>query len=156
MNEKKVEESSSSLKQSNSLLPPPSNNGLLLPTSSGNATGSGRNKVALRPGYSLMGWVRFAATAKDLTGLSGQQTIPLNVTKDELSKHDQPDDCWTAIRDKVYNITPYLDYHPGGMEELMRGAGIDSTDLFDETHAYVNYETLLQKCYIGRLVSNDK
>ena len=33
---------------------------------------------------------------------------------------------------KVYNITPYLEFHPGGVSELMRGAGKDSTDLFDE------------------------
>ena len=33
---------------------------------------------------------------------------------------------------KVYNITPYMEYHPGGEEELMRGAGIEGTQLFDE------------------------
>lgn len=32
----------------------------------------------------------------------------------------------------VYNVTPYMDYHPGGEEELMRAAGIDGTDLFDQ------------------------
>lgn len=25
-----------------------------------------------------------------------------------------------------------MEYHPGGIEELMRGAGIDGTQLFDE------------------------
>ena len=33
---------------------------------------------------------------------------------------------------RIYNITHYLDYHPGGIEELMRGAGKDGTNLFDE------------------------
>ena len=33
---------------------------------------------------------------------------------------------------KVYNVTPYMEYHPGGIEELMRGAGQDGTLLFDE------------------------
>lgn len=32
----------------------------------------------------------------------------------------------------VYNVTPYMDYHPGGVDELMRAAGIDGTDLFDQ------------------------
>lgn len=32
----------------------------------------------------------------------------------------------------VYNVTPYMDYHPGGEEELMKAAGIDGTDLFDQ------------------------
>ena len=29
-------------------------------------------------------------------------------------------------------MTPYLEYHPGGIPELMRGVGRDATDLFDE------------------------
>ena len=37
-----------------------------------------------------------------------------------------------SIAGKVYNITPYLDFHPGGIDELMRGAGTDGTALFDE------------------------
>ena len=33
---------------------------------------------------------------------------------------------------QVYNVTHYMEYHPGGLEELMRGAGQDGTYLFDE------------------------
>ena len=33
---------------------------------------------------------------------------------------------------RVYNITQYLEYHPGGIPELMRGAGSDATHLFNE------------------------
>lgn len=32
----------------------------------------------------------------------------------------------------VYNVSPYMEYHPGGEEELMRAAGSDGTDLFDQ------------------------
>ena len=32
----------------------------------------------------------------------------------------------------VYNVTPYMDYHPGGEEELMKAAGKDGTELFDQ------------------------
>jgi cytochrome b involved in lipid metabolism len=35
---------------------------------------------------------------------------------------------------KVYNITPYLEYHPGGIPEIMKGAGKDGTSLFDEVY----------------------
>ena len=33
---------------------------------------------------------------------------------------------------KVYNITSYIEFHPGGIPELMRAAGKDGTQLFDE------------------------
>lgn len=32
----------------------------------------------------------------------------------------------------VYNVSAYMDYHPGGEEELMKAAGIDGTELFDQ------------------------
>lgn len=49
-----------------------------------------------------------------------------------LKEHRAKDDAWTAINGKVYNITPYLPYHPGGEKELMRVAGRDGTKLFGE------------------------
>jgi hypothetical protein len=49
-----------------------------------------------------------------------------------LKTHNQRDDAWAAINGKVYNITPYLSYHPGGEKELMRVAGRDGTKLFSE------------------------
>ena len=77
---------------------------------------------------------------------------PREVTRDELAKHVTYSDCWTILHGKVYNITPYLVYHPGGKRELMKGAGKDCTALFEKFHAYVQYEVILAKCYIGVLV----
>lgn len=111
---------------------------------------SGRNKVALKPGHSLMDWIRFAKSGKDLTGLRGRL---IEVTQEELQKHNTRDDCWTCIRGMVYNVTPYMDYHPGGEEELMKAAGIDGTDLFDQVHRWVNYESMLKECLVGRMAT---
>ncbi|KAM4632690.1 cytochrome b5 reductase 4 isoform 2-T2 [Polymixia lowei] len=114
---------------------------------------SGRSKVALKPGHSLMDWIRFAKSGRDLTGLRGRL---IEVTEEELKKHNKRDDCWTCIRGMVYNITPYMDYHPGGEDELMRAAGIDGTDLFDQVHRWVNYESMLKECLVGRMATTVK
>ncbi|XP_022606626.1 cytochrome b5 reductase 4 [Seriola dumerili] len=111
---------------------------------------SGRSKVALKPGHSLMDWIRFSKSGKDLTGLRGRL---IEVTQEELQKHNTRDDCWTCIRGMVYNVTPYMDYHPGGEEELMKAAGIDGTDLFDQVHRWVNYESMLKECLVGRMAT---
>lgn len=47
-----------------------------------------------------------------------------------LKQHRSKDDAWSAFNGKVYNITPYLPFHPGGEKELMRVAGRDGTQLF--------------------------
>lgn len=38
-----------------------------------------------------------------------------------------------------------------GVDELMKGVGKDATKLFDDVHAWVNYEQLLCKCFVGPL-----
>ncbi|XP_068592274.1 cytochrome b5 reductase 4 [Cebidichthys violaceus] len=111
---------------------------------------SRRNKVDLKPGHSLMDWIRFSKSGKDLTGLRGRL---IEVTQEELQKHNTREDCWTCIRGMVYNVTPYMDYHPGGEEELMKAAGIDGTDLFDQVHRWVNYESMLKECLVGRMAT---
>ena len=116
-------------------------------SSSGNATGSGRTKVALQPGHSLMDWIRYCAEAKDLAGTGGKL---LNVSEAELAKHNTKDDCWLAINGKVFNVTPYINYHPGGADKLMEGAGIDATEIFNDIHSWVNYESMLAKCLVGK------
>ncbi|KAJ1151221.1 hypothetical protein NDU88_004008 [Pleurodeles waltl] len=104
--------------------------------------------VPLKPGRSLMDWVRLTKSHKDLSGLKGRF---IEVTEDELAKHNKKEDCWTCIRGHVYNVTPYMEYHPGGEEELMKAAGADGTDLFDQVHRWVNYESMLKECLIGRI-----
>ena len=61
-------------------------------------------------------------------------------------------DAWMAINGKVYNVTPYAKFHPGGVPELMRGAGRDGTKLFWEIHPWVNYDTMLAACLVGLMV----
>jgi cytochrome b involved in lipid metabolism len=59
----------------------------------------------------------------------------MRIPPSTLKKHIKPDDAWTSINGKVYNITPYLKYHPGGEKELMRVAGRDGTKLFGKRAA---------------------
>ncbi|KYN30574.1 Cytochrome b5 reductase 4 [Trachymyrmex septentrionalis] len=116
--------------------------------SSGSATGNPQNKTALAPGHSLMDWIRLGNSGVDLTGVGG---VPQVVTLSELANHNKQTDAWIAIRGVVFNVTRYMDFHPGGVDELMRGVGKDATKLFDNVHSWVNYQSILQKCVVGRL-----
>uniref|UniRef100_A0A8C5U3V6 Cytochrome b5 reductase 4 n=1 Tax=Malurus cyaneus samueli TaxID=2593467 RepID=A0A8C5U3V6_9PASS len=118
------------------------------PGSQQRAAAGARSKVPLKPGRSLMDWIRLTKSGKDLTGLKGRL---IEVTEDELAKHNRKEDCWICIRGYVYNVTPYMEYHPGGEDELMKAAGTDGTDLFDQVHRWVNYESMLKECLVGRM-----
>ncbi|KAL4439910.1 hypothetical protein ABPG75_002911 [Micractinium tetrahymenae] len=106
--------------------------------------------VPFEKGWSQMDWVRLTQSGADLSGLAGGRPRR-DITLEEVAQHNTRDDCWTVLRGKVYNITPYLRFHPGGIPLLLKVAGKDGTALFTKYHAWVNYEFLLAKCLVGLL-----
>ncbi|KAJ1307242.1 hypothetical protein OPQ81_001355 [Rhizoctonia solani] len=135
----------------------PTNGGLALPPSTTkrmpnvNTKGKARAKVALAPGHSPLDWANLKSSGADLRGVTELQ----KVTPSMLKEHRSRDDAWSAFNGKVYNITPYLPYHPGGEKELMRVAGRDGTKLFATTHAWVNLDFMLDGCLVGFLVPEE-
>ena len=73
------------------------------------------------------------------------------ISLEEVALHDKDNDLWTVLHGNVYDLTIYLDYHPGGAKQLRKGAGIDASDLFNEHHPWVNYNNLIGKLQIGFL-----
>ncbi|KAK2460306.1 hypothetical protein APHAL10511_007695 [Amanita phalloides] len=107
-----------------------------------------REKVALAPGHGPLDWANLKSSGRDLRGVDTILRIPPSV----LKQHNRRDDAWTTINGKVYNITPYLSYHPGGEKQLMRVAGRDGSRLFALTHAWVNVDFMLDACLVGFLI----
>ncbi|CAG8878892.1 unnamed protein product [Penicillium nalgiovense] len=118
---------------------------------------SSSRKVILEPGFSPLDWAALAANPKN--NLRGKGLPPglLRVTPSMLKEQNgrKGRDAWTSYFGKVYNISPYAPYHPGGKGELLRGAGKDSAQLFQEIHPWVNWEGILGECLVGILVSEN-
>ena len=113
------------------------------------APSKNREKVHLKPGRHLVDWVRLN------NGITPSNNSTRKITAAELLLHNTKLDCWTAYDGKVYDITNYLEYHPGG-EKIMLGAGIDCTQLYNKYHRWVNGHAMLSNCCVGQYVGNDE
>jgi cytochrome b involved in lipid metabolism len=52
-------------------------------------------------------------------------------TREEVAKHNSPEDCWVIIDGGVYNLTEWHMEHPGGSDILMENGGGDASDMFE-------------------------
>lgn len=41
----------------------------------------------------------------------------------EVAKHDSIDSCWVIVAGQAYDVTEFLDEHPGGASVILRFAG---------------------------------
>ncbi|MEN2497126.1 MAG: Cytochrome b5 reductase 4 [Marteilia pararefringens] len=76
---------------------------------------------------------------------------------EELALHNRENDCWIALATDngappiVYDVTQYLDFHPGTKKILMDHAGTNATTAFNAHHPYVNFDNVLYPFRIGKL-----
>lgn len=70
---------------------------------------------------------------------------------EELSKHRQTDDCWIGIDGNVYDVSEFLNLHPGGLDKIFRYAGNDASKGFKMQHPKEYIEKFISQQYIGRL-----
>ena len=119
-------------------------------------------KVLLSPGHSPLDWAHLTAHPPTPTFLRGANVPPqlIRVTPSLLRHHNgrKGKDAWGVWQGKVYNLSPYMYFHPGGVDQLMRGAGRekDGENLFLEVHPWVSWEAMLGECLVGILVSEEE
>ncbi|KAK9173852.1 Cytochrome b5-like Heme/Steroid binding domain protein [Cryptosporidium meleagridis] len=92
---------------------------------------------------------RYMGLMKNQEGFAPKQCRP--ITKEELKTHNSEEDCWISYQGKVYDITKYLEFHPGGKEILLQFAGQDVSKACSHFHHWVNCERILQFSYVGNL-----
>lgn len=55
-------------------------------------------------------------------------------TATEVAKHNNANDCWIIIENRVYDVTKFLKEHPGGSKVVLKLAGKDATRDFKALH----------------------
>ncbi|KAL1938551.1 hypothetical protein VTO73DRAFT_11574 [Trametes versicolor] len=56
------------------------------------------------------------------------------LTSSEVSAHATRESCWIIVHGKVYDVTDFLDEHPGGSKIILKYAGKDATEAYEPIH----------------------
>ncbi|OBA20395.1 cytochrome b5 [Metschnikowia bicuspidata var. bicuspidata NRRL YB-4993] len=72
-------------------------------------------------------------------------------TSEQVKEHNTAEDLWIVYNGHVYDVTKYLDEHPGGEEVIVDCAGEDATEAFDDIGHSDDAHEILKDLLIGKL-----
>merc|ERR1719469_1718145 len=85
-------------------------------------------------------------------GAAGNKPLK-QFTMKEVAEHSSREDLWIIVDGRAYDVTSFVDKHPGGYLPLLNMAGKDCTDVFANYHAAKVYKHMLP-CYLVGEVSD--
>ncbi|PWA72885.1 cytochrome b5, heme-binding site-containing protein [Artemisia annua] len=69
----------------------------------------------------------------------------------DVSLHNNSKDCWVVINARVYDVTNFLNDHPGGDNVLLDVAGKDASEEFEEVGHGSAARLMLDEYYVGEV-----
>ncbi|XP_027759490.1 cytochrome b5 isoform X2 [Myiozetetes cayanensis] len=72
-------------------------------------------------------------------------------TLEEVAKRNSNRETWLVIHGRVYDVTRFLEEHPGGEEVLLEQAGRDATESFEDVGHSTDAREMLKQYYIGEV-----
>ena len=110
-----------------------------------------KKKVASKSHFELM---KFLKENPDPLGVQASGGLK-EYTIDEVAKHNELPSVWSIYKGDVYDITMFINVHPGGKKILEKVYGKDMTPLFNKFHGYINIVNQIGPLKIGT-VAKDK
>lgn len=88
------------------------------------------------------------------------KTLPL-YSASQVQEHNSADDCWVTLQNrKIYDVTKFLEDHPGGGDLIVEYAGKDITEVMKDgplhSHSFVAYEVLDEEYHVGYLATAEE
>jgi cytochrome b involved in lipid metabolism len=75
----------------------------------------------------------------------------LVLTAEEVAKHNNPSSAWLIVDDRVFDLTTYLAFHPGG-DAMVKWLGKDATKAFKGDQHPSSAADVIEEYFIGNLV----
>ena len=69
------------------------------------------------------------APAEQDHGTPAESQLP-QFSEEDIQAHNRSDSCWIVIQGNVYDVTSFLQAHPGGAAVLLENAGKDASNAF--------------------------
>ncbi|KQK82577.1 cytochrome b5-like isoform X2 [Amazona aestiva] len=73
---------------------------------------------------------------------------------EEVQKHNNSQSTWIILHHRIYDVTKFLDEHPGGEEVLREQAGGDATENFEDVGHSTDARAMSETFIIGELHPN--
>jgi len=80
------------------------------------------------------GRVTSTVASSNVTSSGSATTSSADLTMASVQAHSSPSDCWTVVGGNVYNLTDWINQHPGGAGTIESMCGIDATAAFEAQH----------------------
>jgi cytochrome b involved in lipid metabolism len=76
-------------------------------------------------------------------------------TLEECRAHMTEKSCWLVIHGKVYDVTDFLEEHPGGYDVMVSATGKDATHEYDDIGHSSSATKMLAKYLLGEYEGGD-
>ncbi|PLN78228.1 cytochrome b5 [Aspergillus taichungensis] len=73
------------------------------------------------------------------------------LTLAEIAGHNTKKDLYMTVHDKVYDVSAFVDEHPGGEEVLLDVAGQDATEAFEDVGHSDEAREILDGMFVGNV-----
>ncbi|XP_013921341.1 PREDICTED: cytochrome b5 [Thamnophis sirtalis] len=74
---------------------------------------------------------------------------------EEVQKHNHSQSTWIILHRRIYDLSKFLEEHPGGEEVLREQAGGDATESFEDVGHSTDARALSETFIIGELHPDD-
>ncbi|GAA5931973.1 cytochrome b5-like heme/steroid binding domain-containing protein [Sporobolomyces koalae] len=78
------------------------------------------------------------------------------ISASEVANHKSSDSAWVIIENNVYDVTEFLDTHPGGAKVLLKNCGQDATENFWQFHPRKVLDKTAKQFLIGPVQVDSK
>ncbi|KAK9885989.1 hypothetical protein WA026_014775 [Henosepilachna vigintioctopunctata] len=74
----------------------------------------------------------------------------------EVKKHCDNKSAWIVVQNNIYDITSFLNEHPGGEEVLLEQSGKDASDPFEDVGHSSDARELMIRYKVGEIIESER